>query len=1232
MSPPASRLVRILLIIAGGSAHGLMGQTEPFWMADTTVTACFGELTDSGGPDEAYGNNEDLVFTVDAGAPLIVGFIGSIDIEPGAPNSGLLFDYLVLHDGPGLASPVLDTLYGSISTPPSYVTSGALTVHFVSDASAQPQGFHLFWTADPPPPQPPDMDLSAPGSCPFQAVEWSFDPPLECALIDWASLAVTSSSGDAWPVDTSAAILLGCGSGWAASLILPFDDGATIAGNCDIMASMEVGIRDACDSVWTMPLSAQWASTGCGAVPEIEADTDTVCTGGCVVLEAIPRGCGPTQFAWSGSDGSTWSGPGPWTACPTVTTTYTVTATETASGVTGSASVQVVVIDLGAWVADTVLCPGDVLILSTGPVQGNWTGPGVTGPPWAFHADSSGAGQHEITFLTTGGGGCSSTSTIGVTGFSVPEVIATCPESSPFALTGFPSGGTWSGIGMAGDLFNPAAADTLGTSPFTLTYEAAGCTGLTQVHVEPAADPIALDAVCQSEPPITLPNAPPGGTWSGPGWNATEGQWVPQDAPPGPTVLTYAMEGCDRTAFGVVLPIHAGPTMTSCPEQSPFIPFPGFLPPGGTWSGPGIGADGASTGLYDPGSVPDGLWAPLIYAAPNGCQDTLWMFNRQTTVSPAVLYSCAGDEDNLLMTNGFQASPWCGTWTSEPVDVTAYLGDCDWSLTALDLTVGVHEAIYEVNGCSDTLEVIVHPEALLLSDWTSCIDGDPIPLPETPPGSQWEGEGLIGPAGDGTWEWSPSGAGQGDHALIWSTPAGCADTALVFVEAPPTWPAPALTGTWCFNDAPQLPPGPTNPGNGPPTTQDDWSLDGAPWPPGLTTASVGEGTHEVSLGWSGEACTVEQTWSFVVLPPLTVELQVEDASLCAGQGTSATAVLSGGLADGGSTPDITWSDGGFPSPERFLLPEASGWWWVEADDGCSTPAMDSVYLGILPPFMRSVTHAATACFGAPTDVVLEAGPPAGLVHILDGDTLGIGTFSIATTAGVALDWILVDPVEGCAQDTTILIPSHPPLNAAFSVFPASDCIPWDAQPIGLIDLSNGGETGTWAWWAGEVAEIPDGAASSGELPWSLGTNPTLSFPAPGQWTVALALDQEAGCTDTAFQSLCILPQTNIWLPDAFSPNGDTWNDRFHPRGSGVQSWEWIILDAWGQVVWEERHDGFPAASSLGPTDPWGMPVGWEGTVQSSGLPAPTGVYAISLKARTDGGWPIEIQQPIRLIR
>lgn len=1209
-------------------------QSAPFLMSDSTVTECIGGLTDSGGPNGAYGNNENLTFTIDAGAPLQVSFLGAVELEPASPGSGLLFDYMVLYDGPTASAPVLDTLFGSILNPPSYSTQGALTVQFISDASAQPEGFHLVWSANPPPPTPPISILTGVGSCPFSAVQWSFTPPIECALIDWSSLSLVGENGSSWAVDTAAAQGISCLGGSASTLTLPLEDGVSIEGNCDITADLAVGLRDACDSIWITDLSADWTASGCTPAPILSVSSDTLCTGGCTEITATPRGCGPTTFVLQGSDGTLLSGPGPWNLCPVTSSTYTVTATETETGSTGEGMVDITVIDLGAWTADTLLCPGESLLLSAGPIAGEWSGPGVSGPPWIFSADSSGAGFHDIAFSTFGNAGCTSNAVFEVPPFSIPASIATCPESSPFELEGFPAGGNWTGPALSGNLFDPTAADsTFGNSPYVVTYTAQGCSGQTEVYVETPADTIEFDNVCASEPDVVLPSTPPGGQWSGPGWDDQSNVWSPENTPFGPFTLTYTMEGCNGTAFGVILPVEAGPTSTSCPEQLPFVPFPGFYPPGGLWSGPGIDPSSTTTGAFNPSLVMDGQWAPLIYAAPNGCSDTLWMFNKQTEITPSVVHACSEDMGNLLVNGEVQASPWCGTWTTLTSGNATYLGACDWQLLTEDFDLGIQQAVYTVNGCSDTMEVVVHDESLNLTDWTSCSTDSAIALPSLSPGAQWTGAGVDESVPPGGWVWTPSTAGPGENGLVWTAPAGCSDTMWATVEVAPTWPTSLLenTDTLCFNSTPWTPPAPTDNGNGPPPSLEQWTVDGNPWPANGSTQEIGSGLHLIELLWTGDVCQVEGAWEVEVLPELTAALMAADSVLC--PGASTTLEVS---ADGGLNPmqawSIEWSDGALPTYERSIAPASSAWWWVSVSDGCSDPSTDSIFVEVLSPFQRSIDFGPLACFGDPTDALLDAPEPAGLMHIVGGDTLGDGPHSLILSAGSAVQWSLYDPIDGCAQDTLVLVPSHPPLNAAFSIAPASDCIPWDNQPIRCIDFSNGADFGTWQWNPVDIATPPAGSTTSGAFDWALATNPTLTLPSPGLWEITLTLSQAAGCADSTTHTVCLLPPSDVWLPEAFSPNGDGVNDTFYPRGSGVKEWQITIYDRWGQVVWQESHGPFPSGVTLGTTDAQGLPVGWTGQAVNKGTPVSPGVYNVVFEAVSDGGLPIRWQQPLKMVR
>jgi len=235
----------------------------------------------------------------------------------------------------------------------------------------------------------------------------------------------------------------------------------------------------------------------------------------------------------------------------------------------------------------------------------------------------------------------------------------------------------------------------------------------------------------------------------------------------------------------------------------------------------------------------------------------------------------------------------------------------------------------------------------------------------------------------------------------------------------------------------------------------------------------------------------------------------------------------------------------------------------------------------------------------------------------------VGPHLVEAAAGSVVEWTLIDPVEGCTADTALLVPGHPPLTAAFSMTPSGDCIAWDAQPIGLIDLSTGTESGQWHW---TPLAVEGENATADSVAWSAGTNPQLTLSTAGTWLVTQIVQQAAGCSDTLNQTLCVLPQTSVWLPDAFSPNADGHNDWFRPRGSGVSAWSMTVHDAWGRLVWEESQSGLPGGTALQANTGSGFPIGWNGEGH------PVGIYAVRLKATTDGGMPLLIEQSLRLIR
>ncbi len=87
---------------------------------------------------------------------------------------------------------------------------------------------------------------------------------------------------------------------------------------------------------------------------------------------------------------------------------------------------------------------------------------------------------------------------------------------------------------------------------------------------------------------------------------------------------------------------------------------------------------------------------------------------------------------------------------------------------------------------------------------------------------------------------------------------------------------------------------------------------------------------------------------------------------------------------------------------------------------------------------------------------------------------------------------------------------------------------------------------------------------------------------------------------------CFGTSPEIFVPDIFTPNGDTLNDIFTPVFSGIASWSMEIYNRWGGKIY----------SFSSPSERPGE-AGWDGTFK--GQPAPYGVYAYYINAKDYNG-------------
>jgi hypothetical protein len=295
---------------------------------------------------------------------------------------------------------------------------------------------------------------------------------------------------------------------------------------------------------------------------------------------------------------------------------------------------------------------------------------------------------------------------------SIADLDDVCADVPAFELIGSPAGGTYSGPGVSGNMFDPVAAGP-GTHEVVYDYsDANGCSGSASTTITVYELPIVSLAdfgdVCADSDPFALTGGlPEGGTYSGPGVSADT--FDPIAAGLGTHTITYTYtdaNGCTSAATAEItvvdVPVVDMPTLDNVCEDAPAFALTGASPAGGTWSGPGV-----SGGTFDPAVAGTGTHTlTYTYADQSGCDG----FGTTTiTVVPLPLVTlpdfggvCA-DAGPVSLTGGMPAG---GTYSGPGVSGNVF----DPQITG-EGTFTITYQYTDGDGCAGeaTATITVHP-------------------------------------------------------------------------------------------------------------------------------------------------------------------------------------------------------------------------------------------------------------------------------------------------------------------------------------------------------------------------------------------------------------------------------------------------------------------------------------------------------------------------------------------
>ncbi|HOZ87579.1 MAG TPA: gliding motility-associated C-terminal domain-containing protein, partial [Bacteroidia bacterium] len=147
---------------------------------------------------------------------------------------------------------------------------------------------------------------------------------------------------------------------------------------------------------------------------------------------------------------------------------------------------------------------------------------------------------------------------------------------------------------------------------------------------------------------------------------------------------------------------------------------------------------------------------------------------------------------------------------------------------------------------------------------------------------------------------------------------------------------------------------------------------------------------------------------------------------------------------------------------------------------------------------------------------------------------------------------------GCKNSNSFKVHGRPKPTADFQYLPL--------QPIESTDkviftsTSTGVNLDAWSWYF----EDNFGYKTSG-------LEATYFFEEAGLYPVVLTVKNIYGCWDTIVKAIEVLEDLNLYIPDAFTPNGDGKNETFQPKGTNIAKYELRIYDRWGQKIFQTEN-------------------------------------------------------------
>ena len=640
-----------------------------------------------------------------------------------------------------------------------------------------------------------------------------------------------------------------------------------------------------------------------------------------------------------------------------------------------------------------------------------------------------------------------------------------------------------------------------------------------------------------------------------------------------PPALTLTAVSSSVTCFGLS---NGSATATATGGTAPYTYIWSTAPPQTSFTGlaTGLSAISYTAGVQDAKGCLDSI--SITIAQPNVLTST-------TTETNVTCFGLATGSATVIPTGG--TKPYTYSWS--PIGGTDSVAN---NLTAQIYTV----TVTDFNLCTTISTTIVTQPAVLtasisISHNDSCYGGNN--------GSALASvSGGTGPYG---YIWSNGNASIKDTALVKGvytftvTDAHqCSDTTSVIISQPPALTLTATSQTICIGQTATITANATG-GN---TLQTyTYSVAGV----SANTATVNPiSTKTYTIGVTDmKGCKATNTDTVFVRDSLSFFAVSPSYTMCNGS----TYTLSATGKGGDNQYNYSWSDSsGTMTGQYFVIsPTVSTIYTLSLIDNCGTPTITTnvnVTVNPLPKISFSVTPAA-GCYPLSVTVtpIPSTQPPLAVIAGYHWNLgLGVGDTSnvirpvqVYNKSGVFSVHVTTTSNEGCVSTyslaNVVTVYNHPVANFNYLPDPANILNP----TILFTNTSTfPGSSFSSIFWQ----TFGDGSDSTSKI-----NNPVHIYQDTGTYCVKLVATNMLGCKDTNQQCVVIKPYFTLYVPNAFSPNGDGINDVFSPEGEYVKTFDMQIFNRWGNVIYHSSN----------------ISNGWDGTKGGSRLEEDVYVYLIN---------------------